>query len=286
MEKLIYSIADLSICIEMPFHLDISSESNRFLKPGEFDYVEHIKLIPADVLPPLSDCGIWHQDRYYAAGEAGEVFHIRSGPGKAPYAMIEYGKEDGIRISYLRDSKDLILQSRYLINMMGLEILLLRHGGLILHSSFIRWQGQGILFSAPSGTGKSTQAGLWETHMGAEILNGDRAGIRYVNGTWRAYGLPYAGSSHIFHNESAPIRTIVVLRQGPENRICPMSVPAALRALLPEFSAHRWNSSFMDKVLDLAAGLLKEVPVYTLEGRPDDGAVQLLHDTLLKEGSL
>jgi hypothetical protein len=177
-------------------------------------------------------------------------------------------------------------ESSYLLNMLGLEKLLLCHRALILHASFIRWQGQGILFSAPSGTGKSTQASLWETHMGAKILNGDRAGIRYADGAWRAYGLPYAGSSRIFQNGSAPIRAIVVLKQGQENRIRPMGPMEALRALLPEFSAHRWDLAFMDKLLNVAAGLLRDVPVYCLECRPDSEAVQLLHDTLFNEERL
>lgn len=282
MEKLIYTIADLPVCMEMPFLPDISEESEPFLKPGEADRGPRIRLIPVDVLPPIPDGGIWHQDRYYA----GETFHIRSGPGKDPYAVVDYGENDQIRILYLSDSGDMIPESSYLLNMLGLEKLLLGYEGLILHASLVCWQGQGILFSAPSGTGKSTQASLWETHMGAKILNGDRAGIRYADGAWRAYGLPYAGSSRIFQNGSAPIRAIVVLKQGQENRIRPMGPMEALRALLPEFSAHRWDLAFMDKLLNVAAGLLRDVPVYCLECRPDSEAVQLLHNTLFNEERL
>lgn len=284
MEKLIYSIADLSICIETPHPLEISEESDPFLKSEEADCDGQITLVPVDSLQAMEGNGVWHQDRYYTCTEEGDICHIRSVPGAPPYAMIAYKANHHICISYLRGSKDMIFQSRYLLNMLGLEQLLLTYNALILHSSFIRWQGHGILFSAPPGTGKSTQASLWESHMGADILNGDRAGIRHVNGTWYAYGLPYAGSSRIYRNECAPIRTIVVLRQGPENVIRPMPLIPALRALLPEFSAQRWNSSFMNKMLDIAVDLLQEIPVYCLECRPDYEAVQLLYNTLTKEG--
>ena len=283
MEKLIYSIADLTICIETPRPLKISEESVPFLKAEDADHDGQITLMPVDSLQPMEKNGVWHQDRYYVGTEESEVCHIRSVPGAPPYARVAY-EGNHIRIAYLRDSKDMLFQSRYLLNMLGLEQLLLTYNGLILHSSFIRWQGHGILFSAPPGTGKSTQASLWESHMGADILNGDRAGIRHVNGTWYAYGLPYAGSSRIYRNECAPIRTIVVLRQGPENVIRPMPLIPALRALLPEFSAQRWNSSFMNKMLDIAVDLLQEIPVYCLECRPDYEAVQLLYNTLTKEG--
>ena len=281
--KLFYSIADLPICIETPCSLEISKESYPFLISEGTDCVERIELIPMKDLPPMEKAGIWHQDRHYTGTDAQEAIYIRSGPGEPPYAMLTYNEAHHVRLMYLRDSEDMVLESRYLMNMIGLEQLLLRHDGLILHSSLVRWQGKGILFSAPSGTGKSTQASLWEEHMEAEILNGDRAGIRYANGQWTSYGLPYAGSSHIYRKESAPICAIVVLRQGPENVIRPMTASAALRALLPEFSAHRWNPAFMNKVLDLAAAMLREVPVYCLECRPDHGAVQLLFDTLKEE---
>lgn len=283
MGKLIYSIADLSIGMELPFDLDISKESARFIRLDSDNCEEQIKVIPVDVLPAMPDFGIWHQDRYYVGTDVGELFYIRPAPGKAPYAMIEYYNAHPVRITYHRDSKDMIPQSRYLLNMLGLEALLLRHDGLILHSSFVCWNGRGILFSAPSGTGKSTQASLWEKHMGAQILNGDRAGIRCVNGVWRAYGLPYAGSSHIFHNESAPIHAIVILRQSSENVLRKMKAPEALRALLPEFSAHRWNAAFMNKVFDIAAAAVRDVPVYWLECRPDQEAVRLLYNTLIQE---
>ena len=196
--KLFYSIADLPICIETPCSLEISKESYPFLISEGTDCVERIELIPMKDLPPIEKAGIRHQDRHYTGTDAQEAIYIRSGPGEPPYAMLAYNEEHQVRLMYLRDSKDMVLESRYLMNMIGLEQLLLRYDGLILHSSLVRWQGKGILFSAPSGTGKSTQASLWEKHMGAEILNGDRAGIRYVDGRWMAYGLPYAGSSRIY----------------------------------------------------------------------------------------
>lgn len=49
-------------------------------------------------------------------------------------------------------------------------------GMLVLHSAYIVTRGgEGILFSGPSGIGKSTQAALWERFAGARTVNGDRA---------------------------------------------------------------------------------------------------------------
>lgn len=286
MEKLFYSIADFSVCLQTPHGLEISEESDPFLRSEEAHCDEKILLTPVDSLPEMEDNGFWHQDRYYVATPEGETFHIRATPGAQPYAMVVYKNAEPIRVAYLRNSRDMIFQSGYFMNMLGLEQLLLRHDGLILHASLICWQGQGILFSAPSGVGKSTQASLWAQYQNAEILNGDRAGIRCMDGCWTAYGLPYAGSSYIYKNASVPIRAIVVLQQGPENVIRPMTAAEALRALLPEFSAHRWNPEFMNRVLDIASAMLCHVPAYCLQCRPDRGAVELLCNTLNKEEAI
>ena len=98
--------------------------------------------------------------------------------------------------------------------------------------------------------------------------------------------MPFAGTSGIYRNESVPIAAIVTLAQGPENVIRRLRPMEAVRKLLPECSCRRWDSNFMNAMLDLLLQLVQEIPVYLLECRPDEGAVNLLHDTLVKDGWL
>ena len=85
-------------------------------------------------------------------------------------------------------------------------------GMLVLHSAYIvTRQGQGILFSGPSGIGKSTQAALWQRYAGAEIINGDRALVRPDTGT--VSGVFYAGTSGISRNVTAPLQAVILLEQ-------------------------------------------------------------------------
>lgn len=153
-------------------------------------------------------------------------------------------------------------------------------GAVSLHSSFITHSGQAILFSAPSGTGKSTQAALWERYAGAEQINGDRSVIRCVDGVWTAFGFPFAGSSGIYKNKSAPIRAIVVLRQAPENAIERLGASEAFRLLYSETAIQRWNTQGHAAAVDLLIRLSAAVPVYRLCCTPDERAVQLLQQTL------
>ena len=161
-----------------------------------------------------------------------------------------------------------------------------RFDALLLHASFVGAEGRGILFSGPSGIGKSTQARLWQENCAARILNGDRAALRKKEGTWWAWGLPYAGSSGIYRNESLPLAAIVLLEQGQENSLRPLKAAEALRRLYPEMMLHRWDKKFLEKAMDLAEELLAEVPVWCLRCRPDAQAAELLKETLKKEGRL
>lgn len=168
----------------------------------------------------------------------------------------------------------------------SIEYMVSAVGAINLHSSFVRWQGGAILFTAPSGTGKSTQAGLWETYTDAEQINGDRSVIRCIDGVWTAFGFAFAGSSAIYRNESVPIRAIVVLRQAPENTIERLHPGEAFRLLYSESAIQRWNDAGHTHTVDMLLQLCSAVPVYLLRCTPDERAVRLLQETISTEESI
>ena len=203
-----------------------------------------------------------------------------------PYACAIWEKDPegrpALTCSYLPGNEFRFGYSRMISDHIGMETLFLRRSCLMLHAAFIRWQGKGILFTAPSGTGKSTQAELWKKYEGADILNGDRAAVRRdESGCWQAYGLPYAGSSGIYRNEKAPVSAVVVLRQAEENRIRQLGMLEIIQKLYPETTVHQWEPDFIEKALTLLTELAGEVPIYLLECRPDRGAVEAVKNVLI-----
>lgn len=74
-------------------------------------------------------------------------------------------------------------------SLLALERKMIYRDSLILHCAYVRYQGEAILFSAPSETGKTTQANLWEKYRGSQTINGDRALIRKEDGRWTAGGV-------------------------------------------------------------------------------------------------
>lgn len=151
---------------------------------------------------------------------------------------------------------------------------LLRHQGTFLHSSAVLLDGKAYLFSADSGTGKSTHTEKWCRLFGARYLNDDKPALRLMNGIWMAYGTPWSGKHDLSSPEGAPVGGIAFLKRGEENTISPMPAEKAVHALMAQ-SLWRLNMQQMEKQLELTDHLLRTVPVWELFCRNDDDAARV-----------
>lgn len=279
----LYEIAGIRVVCEIPFSAVIQTESERFIKK-DLSEPSDIKLICKTIsdLSALPERGYWLSCQYHVKTLKEDKIYFCPTPQDPPYACVVRSKSTPHTITcfYIKGKESYLNYSRNICDILGLDSLLLQYNGFILHSSFIRWHRHGILFSAPSGTGKSTQADLWVKYEEAEVINGDRAGLRLIDGQWQAYGLPYAGSSGIYRNESASVAAVVILRQAKENRIRRLRGAEAIRYLYPEVTVHHWDREFVDQILNLLTELTAAVPVYLLECLPDRDAVELVKQTV------
>lgn len=160
---------------------------------------------------------------------------------------------------------------------------LLSKGVLHLHSSFVLYQDKALLFTGPSGIGKTTQAELWRDYQGALIVNGDAALLRRMEDGWWAFGTPVHGSSPYCENRQAPIVGLVALEQGPENRLTRLDDFQALTSCLPEFYRPQMDGETEEVFWNSVDSLFREVPVYRLTCRPDREATELVKQELFKE---
>lgn len=158
--------------------------------------------------------------------------------------------------------------------------VLYRHRGLLFHASLIELDGQAIAFSASSGVGKSTQADLWASTLGARHINGDKACLRYVGGQWMAYGFPIAGSSPYVCNEKAPFKALVVLRQATRNRISRLGAAEATALISTHIYYPFWDEEATAASLETLDVLIREIPIFLLECRPDEEAVRITRDAI------
>ena len=273
-------LAGLRTRLCTPHDITISERLRPFLCEP-FDAVDcTITVRSADVLPAPDESGVWHGYEYYDAPQGVmRVFHCHAPQGET-FAVTQLEAGGDVTIDVLPAYLSYFSGSSGVFNRIGMESLLLQHEGLLLHASLIKYNDKAIAFTGPSGVGKSTQAALWESHLGATVINGDRAALRRGAMGWTAYGSPYAGTSGIYRDDSAPLAAVVVLRQAQENRLRPLTAVEAFRHLYPELSIHHWDAGFVSAATDLCLNLLEQVPVYLLECLPDADAALVLQKGL------
>lgn len=175
---------------------------------------------------------------------------------------------------------DMPMTTDWFFGLIGLHKALLQKERPIIHGSYIDYNGEAIIFTAPSQTGKSTQADLWSKYAGAEVINGDRVLLGKKDGKWHAYGYPSCGSSNICVNRTLPIRAIVILEQGKGNKVWPVSFTDRVRSLMAAIEVYKWDLKELEQSLNLAQQIGAEVDVVKLSCRPDADAVEVLNNYL------
>ena len=148
---------------------------------------------------------------------------------------------------------------------------LLQYEGFQLHASSVVLNGCAYLFSAPSGTGKSTHTEKWVRLFGATYLNDDKPALRYMDGRWFAYGTPWSGKHDLSSPGKVPLGAIAFVRRGAENSICRLTPQEAVPYMLSQI-LRVISGEMMTQQLALVDQLLQQIPVYLLTCRNDDEA--------------
>lgn len=154
------------------------------------------------------------------------------------------------------------------------------YDAFLMHASCVNLEGSGVIFTGFSGVGKTTQAELWQKYLGAEIINGDKAFIREIDGVFYGCGLPWKGSSEYCLNKKTKLNAVVILRQSAENKITRLGAEQAMEYFMPHLFMPHWDENCLDNALDSLGRILEKIPVMLLECRPDEDAVKLTYNTV------
>lgn len=276
-----YKLAGVNILIETDF--DFHDTVSYIPFRCDFDTPDLIyKFITVDELSLPPSEPIYHDRMTTIFRENGITYRLYSYSGGANRAVLsdEHINEGLLTVYVQAMDPPYIMTELRVLDHIAVEHVMALHGGVLLHSSFISYDDKAILFTAPSQTGKSTQAELWRKHRGADVKNGDRSLIKITDGVLRAYSLPYCGTSGICENYSAQIRAIVVLRQAPYNRISTLRPSEAFRHLYEGCAVNVWYSDDVRTICDIVENIISSVPVYLLECLPDSDAVETLANEL------
>ena len=151
--------------------------------------------------------------------------------------------------------------------------LLLSFGGLVIHGLAVRWRDKAYLFPGPSGSGKSTLARLFAAHPGMEILSGDKAILRKVEGEYRVYGAPWNLPPEPVSPNGAPLGKIFFLDHAPENKIIPVTTAETFRKMLQySFLPFREKEDFQT-VASIIEDVVSKISARRFGFKPDKSAV-------------
>lgn len=114
---------------------------------------------------------------------------------------------------------------------------LLSFDTLLMHGAVVAVDNAAYLFTANSGTGKTTHIQSWLKNISdAYVVNGDKPFIivRKAGEAPLACGSPWAGKENLQTNAIVPLKAIVLLERAEENQIEHISLGRAFPFLLQQ----------------------------------------------------
>ena len=151
----------------------------------------------------------------------------------------------------------------------------------MFHASAIAVDGEAYLFTAISGTGKSTHTRLWREMLGerAVMVNDDKPIIRVQDGTVTVFGTPWNGKQRLGQKISVPVRAVCLLERDRENHIEPISLPEIYPQILQQMY-RPFDPAAMAKSLVLLDRLFDGVRLYRLGCNMETEAARIAYNTM------
>jgi len=160
---------------------------------------------------------------------------------------------------------------------------LLDFDGLVLHASSVAYKGKAYLFSAPSGTGKSTHAAIWERVFGSDavVINDDKPALRFVDGKIFVYGTPWSGKNNKNSNISVPLGGICFISKSESNHIEKADMKSATALVLGQTLRYP-SHDFMDKLLSFLDTHLPHMPVFKMGCNMENEAAVMSYEFMYR----
>ena len=155
---------------------------------------------------------------------------------------------------------------------------LFEYNTLLFHGSVIAVDGQAYLFTAKSGTGKSTHTRLWRKKFGdrAVMINDDKPLLKICDNQVMVCGTPWDGKHRLNTNCIVPLKAICILERGEENHITPISAGQALPMLFQQSHRPANIAKYMDLINDITALM----PFYALRCNMDISAAEIAYEAM------
>jgi hypothetical protein len=164
------------------------------------------------------------------------------------------------------------------------SLVLAQQGAFLVHAASAIRNGRAFLFSGISGAGKTTisrlappDAILLTDEISYVRKNVPKNTVKQRTARYLAYGTPFAGElARLGENCFAPLDTLYMLKQGPENRIDDIPPAEATQMLLRNILFFAHDADLVHRVFEAACRFVECVPVRRLTFRPDAAVWDLI----------
>lgn len=153
-----------------------------------------------------------------------------------------------------------------------LALALSAYDTVVFHGSAVAVDGRAYIFTAASGTGKTTHTRLWLKNIpGSYVVNGDKPLLRLAGDRVLVCGTPWRGKERFGCGAIVPVEAICLLERSAENRIEPIPFRDAVPMLVQQ--THRpERADALRRTIDLIGRLDGRVRLYRLGCNMDDEA--------------
>ncbi len=161
---------------------------------------------------------------------------------------------------------------------------LIKHQGILLHSSCVVVDGMAYAFSADSGTGKSTHTQMWLERFGdrAYMLNDDKPAIRLIDGTVYACGTPWSGKYDYSTPAVVPLAGICFLERSEDNWIKKADTGRAVFNIFSQ-TVRNLNKDKMENLFDVLEQIFAKVPLFEMGCNITQQAVDTSYNAMKPE---
>lgn len=276
-----YQIADFIFGIHMDEALEIPENFKKFEIDTEEEVQVYYFLEVVDELPELDGkCVSERMDlKVYQKGDF-EYRRMNFMGMEESYGQYEEISKDQIKLYLKREFVHMINVDTVFVSLFAMEKRMLDKEAMVLHCSVLKVNDGVILFSGPSGIGKSTQAGLWTKYRSARVINGDRTLLKKEDGRWMSLGWPICGSSEICYNEAYLVKAVVFLGQAEDNHGMRARYFDAIKCMISQITVNGWNPQFVENIWNLTEDFAMEIPVFEYGCNMEESAVDTLENLL------
>jgi len=156
------------------------------------------------------------------------------------------------------------------------------YNAVVFHGAAVAVGERAVVFSAVSGTGKTTHTRLWLKNIpGSYVVNGDKPILRIMDGAVFVCASPWNGKERFGTNKIVPLAALCQLSRAAENRIERVTAPVTFLPHLLEQTHFPEQKESLLKTLPVVEQIVKTTPCFRLFCNQEDDAARLSFQTLL-----